>query len=69
MKPRLHKATKAKRAKPPETKTKAIPPPDDPLRRGQQESDLNTREMAEKRQEALNKLRETSRPEEGPKSE
>jgi hypothetical protein len=63
MKRRTHKTAKAKRPKnvpPPGKATNAIPPPDDPLRRVQQESDLNTREMAEKRQEALNKIRESS---------
>jgi hypothetical protein len=72
MKLRVHKTAKAKRLKnapPPGKATNAIPPPDDPLRRGQQESDLNTREMAEKRQEALNKVRETPSPSDGPKSE
>jgi hypothetical protein len=65
MKLRLHQIGKAKRlknARPQGKATKTIPPPDDPLRRGQQESDLNTREMAEKRQEALNKIRETPSP-------
>jgi hypothetical protein len=72
MKPRVHKPNKPKRrtnTPPTDEVTKATPPPDDPLGRGQQESDLNTREMAEKRQEALNKIRETSSPSEGPKSE
>jgi hypothetical protein len=34
-----------------------VPPPDDPLRRHQQEAELDERAMAEKRLEAIEQLR------------
>ena len=72
MKERVHKPNKPKRRTktlPPDEAPKAMPPPDDPLRRAQQDSDLNAREMAQKRWQALNKVRESSSSSEEPKSE
>jgi hypothetical protein len=49
-----------KRKPPPfplKAKRPAMPPQDDPLLRGQQDRDLDTREMATKREEAINRIR------------
>jgi hypothetical protein len=54
-----------KRKSPPspiKAKRPVVPPPDDPLLRGQQDSDLDTREMATKREEAINRIRKKRPP-------
>jgi hypothetical protein len=52
----------ARRKVPPPPTAIPTPPADDPLRRGQRDSDLDTREAAEKRRKALEKIRGTPKP-------
>jgi hypothetical protein len=51
---------KKKTSSPVKAKPKAEPPPDNPQLRHQESIDLDARAMAEKRLEALRKIRESS---------
>jgi hypothetical protein len=59
------RCTVTKRKSPPspmKAKRPAVPPPDDPLLRGRQDSDLDTREMATKREEVTRLIRKKRPP-------